>query len=153
MGARHSTPHLLDVPSILQRDVPCRCVAARDTGHLRQHRHGNLLYRPYKIVDYHRRQWHRTRLFQESELLLRLEMVACDGNCASLRPSEVALVLLCNYLDGAVNRLDASADPSVAATTGPGCAAMNPSVTPRNQMLRLLEFAVELQKICKVLSE
>ena len=86
----------------------------------------------------------------ESELLLRLEMVACDGNCASLRPSEVALVLLCNYLDGAVNRLDTSADSSVSTTAGPSCATMNSSVIPRNQMLRLLEFAVELQKICKI---
>ncbi|XP_043249989.1 cyclin G [Colletes gigas] len=86
----------------------------------------------------------------ESELFLRLEMVACDGNCASLRPSEVALVLLCTYLNSAVNRLDTNADSIVATTTIPSSSIINTSISSRQQMLRLLEFAVELQKICKI---
>lgn len=90
-------------------------------------------------------------LFQESELLLRLEMVACDGNCASLRPSEVALVLLCTYLDGAVNRLDTNTDIPISTTAIPSSSTINTSITSRHQMLRLLDFAIELQKICKVI--
>ncbi|XP_078050654.1 cyclin G [Augochlora pura] len=86
----------------------------------------------------------------ESELLLRLEMVACDGCCASLRPSEVALVLLCTYLDSAVNRLDTNADTTKSTTTIPSSSAINMTVIPKHQILRLLEFAVELQKICKI---
>lgn len=81
----------------------------------------------------------------ESELLLRLEMVACDGNCASLRPSEVALVLLCTYLDAAVKRLDSSTDNNM-----PGPSSMETPASPAQQMLRLVEFAAELQKICKI---
>ncbi|XP_054001889.1 cyclin G [Hylaeus anthracinus] len=86
----------------------------------------------------------------ESELFLRLEMVACDGNCASLRPSEVALVLLCTYLDSAVNRLDTNVDSTISTTAIPSSSIINTSVAPRPQMLSLLEFAVELQKICKI---
>lgn len=76
-------------------------------------------------------------------------MVACDGNCASLRPSEVALVLLCTYLDSAVNRLDANADATMVSAIA-GTSAMNLPATPAHQMLRLVEFAAELQKMCKV---
>ncbi|KZC08726.1 PREDICTED: cyclin-G2 isoform X2 [Dufourea novaeangliae] len=86
----------------------------------------------------------------ESELLLRLEMVACDGNCASLRPSEVALVLLFTYLDSAVNRLDTNPDTTVSTTAIPSSSTICTSVTPKHQMLKLLEFALELQKIFKI---
>jgi len=86
----------------------------------------------------------------EPELLLRLEMVACDGNCASLRASEVALVLLCTYLDSAVKRLDANADTAIASA---GSSFMNLPPTPAQQMLKLVEFAAELQKICKITDE
>jgi cyclin G2 len=84
----------------------------------------------------------------ESELLLRLEMVACDGNCASLRPSEVALVLLCTYLDAAVNRLNSNTENTVH--TMPGPSSMEEPPSPAQQMLRLVEFAAELQKMCKI---
>ncbi|KAK2588860.1 hypothetical protein KPH14_001727 [Odynerus spinipes] len=89
----------------------------------------------------------------ESELFLRLEMIACDGNCASLRPSEVALVLMCTYLDAAVNRLDANADLTISAASTAGPSTINSPVTPAHQMLRLVEFAAELQKICKISSD
>lgn len=91
-----------------------------------------------------------TSIVTESELLLRLEMVACDGNCASLKPSEMALVLLCTYLNGAVNRLDTSADISISTAAIPNSSTTNTSVTSRHQMFRLLDFAIELQKICKI---
>ncbi|XP_076239469.1 cyclin G [Calliopsis andreniformis] len=81
----------------------------------------------------------------ESELLLRLEMVACDGNCASLRPSEVALVLLCTYLDTAFNRLDANADTAISTTIISGSSNISTPITPR-QIFRPLE----LQKICEI---
>lgn len=89
-------------------------------------------------------------LFQESELILRLEMVACDGNCASLRPSEVALVLLCTYLDAAVNRLNVNADATVSAD---GSALHNTStIMASYQMLKdeLIQFAVGLREKCNV---
>ncbi|XP_046475941.1 cyclin G isoform X1 [Neodiprion pinetum] len=94
-------------------------------------------------------------IVKESELLLRLEMVACDGNCASLRPSEVALVLLCTYLDSAVNRLDSNADAtmSLAGIAGPSTSNSTVSANPAHQMLRLVDFAAELQKICKIPDE
>ncbi|XP_017887107.1 cyclin G isoform X1 [Ceratina calcarata] len=89
-----------------------------------------------------------TAIVTESELLLRLEMIACDGNCASLRSSEVALVLLCTYLDGVVNRLDTNAE--TPASTTPSSSTINISVTSKQQMFRLLEFSIDLQKICKI---
>ena len=83
-------------------------------------------------------------------MLLRLEMIVCDGNCANLRPSEIALVLLCTYLDAAVNRLDSNADATMSnSLPGPSSGATPP--TPAHEMLRLVEFAAELQKICKVI--
>lgn len=77
-------------------------------------------------------------------------MVACNGNCASLRPSEVALVLLCTYLDAAVNRLDVNTDTTISATPIDGSSSRNTTATPAHQILRLVQFAAELQKICKV---
>jgi len=76
-------------------------------------------------------------------------MVACDGNCASLRPSEVALVLLCTYLDAAVNRLNANAD----AVSADDPSSHNTSIiTPSYQILKdeLVQFAVELRDKCNV---
>ncbi|XP_015586457.1 cyclin G [Cephus cinctus] len=94
-----------------------------------------------------------TSIVTESELLLRLEMVACDGNCATLRPSEVALVLLCTYLDAAVNRLDSNADATMSSVAIAGPSSLATPPTPAHQMLRLVEFAAELQKICKIPDE
>lgn len=89
-------------------------------------------------------------MFQESELILRLEMVACDGNCASLRPSEVALILLCTYLDAAVKRLNTNAD-SIVSADGPSSHNTS-TITPSYQMLKdeLVQFAVGLREKCNV---
>ncbi|XP_015174812.1 PREDICTED: cyclin-G1 [Polistes dominula] len=92
-----------------------------------------------------------TNVLMESELFLRLEMIACNGNCASLRPSEVALVLFCTYLKASITRLDANKDVNTSATSMiADPSTMNSSVTSAHQMLKLLEFSTELQKICKI---
>ncbi|KAM0729075.1 Cyclin G [Formica fusca] len=86
----------------------------------------------------------------ESELILRLEMVACDGNCASLRPSEVALILLCSYVDAAVNRLmNANTDATVNNLSH------NAPIPPPYQRLRdeLMQFAAELRERCNISEE
>ncbi|KAJ8688584.1 hypothetical protein QAD02_024379 [Eretmocerus hayati] len=87
----------------------------------------------------------------ESELSLRLEMVACDGNCASLRPSEVALVLLCTYLDAAVDNLKSNHENVLSNSDDPSSTEVSP--VSAQQMLRLVEFAGELRKMCKISSE
>ncbi|KAI4501658.1 hypothetical protein M0802_002993 [Mischocyttarus mexicanus] len=92
-----------------------------------------------------------TTILMESELFLRLEMIACNGNCASLRPSEVALVLFCTYLEAAVKRLDTNKDVNTSATSMiADPSTVNLPVTSAHQMLRLLEFSNEVQKICKI---
>lgn len=79
-------------------------------------------------------------LFQESELIQRLEMVACNGKCANIRSCEVALVSLCAYLDEIVGRSRTQEN-----------ANLNEEIENKNsELLRLVEFASELQKICKV---
>ncbi|KAL0112730.1 hypothetical protein PUN28_012180 [Cardiocondyla obscurior] len=93
-----------------------------------------------------------TSIVKESELILRLEMVACDGNCTSLRPSEVALALLCTYLDAAVTRLNANADATVSADS---TSSHNASIAPSYQMLKdeLVQFAVGLREKCNISEE
>lgn len=66
-------------------------------------------------------------------LWLRLEILACDAACANFRASEVALVLLCTQLDSGVADLGTRQDPSTGA-----------------EIMRLVNFAIELQKLCKI---
>ncbi|XP_011869040.1 PREDICTED: cyclin-G2 [Vollenhovia emeryi] len=97
-----------------------------------------------------------TSIVKESELILRLEMVACDGNCTSLRPSEVALVVLCTYMDAAVNRLNANTDAAVSADSPSAVGLHNAStITPSFQILKdeLMEFAVLLREKCNISEE
>lgn len=102
----------------------------------------NFIISSYTIILIH---------IQEFELLLRLEMIACDGNCSSIRPSEVALVLLCTYMDDALNRLESNAEKNMVNMPGPS--SMDEAPTPAQQMLRLVEFAAEIRKMCKVKHE
>lgn len=90
-------------------------------------------------------------LFQISELILILEMVACDGSCASLRPSVVALVLLCTYLDTAVNRLNANANGNASVLTN-GPSTRDTATVPLHQVLRdkFALFTKWLQNECNV---
>lgn len=78
-------------------------------------------------------------------------MVACNVECANLRPSEVALVLLCTYLDSAVNRLKSNTETSMSSVAGSSSSSVDMTQTPAHQILRLVEFASELQKICRVI--
>lgn len=74
-------------------------------------------------------------------------MVACDGNCASLKPSEVALMLLCSYLDASVNRLmTANTEATVSNLSH------NVPISPPYQRLKdeLTQFAAKLREKCNV---
>lgn len=86
-------------------------------------------------------------LVTESDLVLRLEMVACDGNCSSFRPSEIALVLLCIFLDAAF-RLNKD-----AKTCGCGSSiTAHATRTPAREILKneLAQFVVDLQTQCGI---
>lgn len=82
-----------------------------------------------------------------SELILMLEMVACDGSCASLRPSVVALVLLCTYLDTTVNRLNANANGNASVPS-----THDTATVPPHQVLRdkFALFTKWLQNECNI---
>nr|XP_012217039.1 PREDICTED: cyclin-G1 [Linepithema humile]XP_012217040.1 PREDICTED: cyclin-G1 [Linepithema humile] len=90
-------------------------------------------------------------IVKESELILRLEMVACDGNSASLRSSEVALVLLCTYLDAAVNRLNANGDSNIPD----GPSSQNGTIAPSYETLKdeFTQYALWLRKKCNISNE
>ena len=64
-----------------------------------------------------------------ADLEMRLEILACDASCASIRASELALVLICTQMDATVNNL------------GDGAS---------QQIHGLVDYAIELQKLCRV---
>lgn len=71
--------------------------------------------------------------FYESAIILsdleqKMEILACDASCASIRASELALVMLCTQMDASVSKLDAGA----------------------NQIHGLVDYAIQLQKLCRV---
>lgn len=59
-----------------------------------------------------------------------MEILACDASCASIRVSELALVMLCTQMDASVTKLDAGAQ----------------------QIHGLVDYAIQLQKLCRVSS-
>lgn len=63
-----------------------------------------------------------------SDLEQKMEILACDASCASIRASELALVMLCTQMDASVSRLDAGAQ----------------------QISGLVDYAIQLQKLCRV---
>lgn len=63
-----------------------------------------------------------------SDLEQKMEILACDASCASIRASELALVMLCTQMDASVSKLDAGA----------------------NQIQGLVDYAIQLQKLCRV---
>ncbi|XP_069679969.1 cyclin G isoform X1 [Periplaneta americana] len=73
------------------------------------------------------------KMVASPSLWLRLEILACDAACANFRPSELALVLLCTQLDSGVAELGTRQDPSTGA-----------------EIMRLVNFAIDLQKMCKI---
>jgi cyclin G2 len=63
-----------------------------------------------------------------SDLEQKMEILACDASCASIRPSELALVMLCTQMDASVSNL-------VAGT----------------EMIHgLVDYAIQMQKLCRV---
>ncbi|XP_011333783.1 cyclin G [Ooceraea biroi] len=89
-------------------------------------------------------------LVVESKLEHSLEMVACNGDCSSFKPSEIALVLLCIFLDDAFRQLDASGDVNVL--TDGSAIAHRIATTPAYQILKngLARFIVELRRECNI---
>jgi cyclin G2 len=65
-----------------------------------------------------------------SDLEQKMEILACDASCASIRASELALVLLCTKMDASVNKLEAGSQ----------------------QIHGLVDYAIQLQKLCRVSS-
>lgn len=63
------------------------------------------------------------------ELEKRMEIVICDANCASVRPSELALVLVCTQMDAHLN---------------------NVKIEANNSLHGLVDYAIELQKLCRI---
>lgn len=63
-----------------------------------------------------------------SDLEQRMEILACDANCSSIRPSELALVAICTQMDASISKLEAGA----------------------NQIHGLVDYAIQLQKLCRV---
>lgn len=71
--------------------------------------------------------------FYESSIILsnleqKMEILACDASCASIRVSELALVMVCTQMDASVSKLDAGAQ----------------------QIHGLVDYAIQLQKLCRV---
>lgn len=65
------------------------------------------------------------------ELEKRMEILICDANCASIRGSELALVLICTQMDAHLNN-------------------MQQGGTVTNQVHGLVDYAIELQKLCRI---
>lgn len=63
-----------------------------------------------------------------SDLEQRMEILACDANCSSIRPSELALVAICTQMDASISKLEAGAE----------------------QIHGLVDYAIQLQKLCRV---
>lgn len=63
-----------------------------------------------------------------SDLEMRLEILACDASCASIRASELALVLICTQMDAHVSEQS----------------------TVSQQIHGLVDYAIEMQRLCRV---
>lgn len=63
-----------------------------------------------------------------TDLEQKMEILACDANCASIRPSELALVAICTQMDASISKLE----------------------TGSHQIHGLVDYAIQLQKLCRV---
>lgn len=63
-----------------------------------------------------------------SDLEMRLEILACDASCASIRASELALVLICTQMDAQVSNQS----------------------SVNQQIHNLVDYAIEMQRLCRV---
>lgn len=64
-----------------------------------------------------------------NDLEMRLEILTCDAKCASIRASELALVLICTQLDVSVSKCFGEMS---------------------EQIQGLISYAIEMQKFCRV---
>lgn len=65
-----------------------------------------------------------------ADLEMRAEVLACDASCASIRASELALVLICTQMDAHVKNNNANAFDQ--------------------QLHGLVDYAIEMQRLCRV---
>lgn len=70
-----------------------------------------------------------TMTFQD--LVSRLEILACEASCASMRASELALALICTHMD-----------EIIATKFG--------TVINNEQVQGLIQYAIQLQTLCKI---
>lgn len=63
-----------------------------------------------------------------SDLEMRLEILACDASCASIRASELALVLICTQMDAHVSNQS----------------------SVNQQIHNLVDYAIEMQRLCRI---
>lgn len=63
------------------------------------------------------------------DLVSRLEMLACEASCASMRASELALVLICTHMDEQITKQFGSDNVQVQG---------------------IVDYAIQLQQLCKV---
>lgn len=68
-----------------------------------------------------------TMIFQE--LVARLEILSCDAGCASMRASELALVLICTHMDEHITKRYGPENPQVQG---------------------IVDYAIQLQRLCNV---
>jgi len=68
---------------------------------------------------------------QLADLEMRAEILACDASCASIRASELALVLICTQMDAHVNNTN-------------NANAIN------QQIHGLVDYAIEMQRLCRI---
>lgn len=61
------------------------------------------------------------------DLELRLEILTCDASCASVRATELALVLICTQLDGYSNKTNMT-----------------------SHCQSLIDYAIQMQNLCRV---
>lgn len=70
-----------------------------------------------------------TMIFQD--LVSRLEILACEASCASMRASELALALICTHMDEHIATKFGSDNNNV-------------------QVQGLIDYAIQLQQLCKI---
>jgi len=68
-----------------------------------------------------------TMIFQD--LVSRLEILACEASCASMRASELALVLICTHMDEEITKKFGSDNVQVQG---------------------IVDYAIQLQQLCKI---
>ncbi|XP_023245492.1 cyclin G [Copidosoma floridanum] len=90
-------------------------------------------------------------LVQESELLVYMENVACDGNCASMRQSEVALVLMFMFINDVVNNsLEGKSKRRAEARSDDVNNVVELLRERAPELLKLNAFADDFKKLCKI---